>query len=509
MTRHDVVIIGAGPAGMAAAATAAAAGLSVCVLDEQPRAGGQIYRDVERAAGPRGAILGRDYTQGAPLVAGLRAAGITHVPGAVVWAIEPGFRISYTAGGRGVQITADRVFLATGALERPMPLPGWTLPGVMTAGAAQILLKQSGVLARRAVLVGSGPLLYLIAAQMVRAGTPPLALVETQTTGDLIRAARHLGGALRGWRYLRKGAGMLAEIIRARVPRFTGARGIVIEGRDKAETVTFTSAGRSHRIACETVFLHHGVVPNTQAARSLGVTHGWDAAQACFVPAIDGWGQSDVAGVFVVGDGAGIGGAKAAEIAGRLAALKVAQDTGRIAVAERDARAAPLRAALARERAARPFLARAYPPCAGAIAPADATVICRCEEVTAGDIRGHARLGCLGPNQAKAFGRAGMGPCQGRYCGLTVTRLLAEATGQTPDETGYYRIRPPLKPVTLGELAAMETPAPKAAEQRRNGKATGANGSKPANARAGPTAAVASPIPAGRAATRPGRRADP
>jgi hypothetical protein len=115
--------------------------------------------------------------------------------------------------------------------------------------------------------------------------------------------------------------------------------------------------------------------------------------------------------------------------------------------------------------AARPFLDAAYPPFPDAIAPADATVICRCEEVTAGAIRGYARLGCLGPNQTKAFGRAGMGPCQGRYCGLTVTALLAEANGQTPDETGYYRIRPPLKPVTLAELAAMDAGAPGEAEK--------------------------------------------
>jgi bacterioferritin-associated ferredoxin len=112
---------------------------------------------------------------------------------------------------------------------------------------------------------------------------------------------------------------------------------------------------------------------------------------------------------------------------------------------------------LARERAARPFLDRAYPPYAPALLPSDDTIICRCEEVTAGKIRDYARMGCLGPNQAKAFGRAGMGPCQGRYCGLTVTQILADENNQTPDDTGYYRIRPPLKPVTLGELALMDT----------------------------------------------------
>lgn len=462
--KRDLVIIGAGPAGMAAATQAAELGLSVAVLDEQLRAGGQIYRDVDLASKSRGNILGADYTDGARLTEGLRQSGVDHIAGAVVWAIEDDFRISYTCEGRGAQIEADRILFATGALERPMPVPGWTLPGVMTAGAGQILLKQSGVVARDAVLVGSGPLLYLIAAQMIRAGTPPAAMIETQGRGGMLRALRHVGGALRGWPYMVKGLKMLAEIKRAKVPRYTGATEIAIEGEGKAEAVNFTHKSRRQRIGCKTVFLHHGVVPNTQAARSLGIPHNWDAAQGSFVPKLDDWGQSDVAGVFIAGDGAGIGGAKAAEHAGRLAALKVAEDAKRLSTQECNRMAAPRRRALAQELAVRPFLDAAYPPYGAALRPADNTVICRCEEVTAGDIRSYAKLGCLGPNQTKAFGRAGMGPCQGRYCGLTVTALLADANGQSPDQTGYYRIRPPLKPVTLGELAAMNETTQDAAD---------------------------------------------
>lgn len=464
MIRRDLVIIGAGPAGMAAAATAADLGLSVSILDEQPRAGGQIYRDVDRAAELRGDILGKDYAHGATLTAGLRSRAINHLPGAVVWAIEEGFRVSYSIDGEAAQLSASHVILATGALERPMPLPGWTLPGVITAGAGQILLKQSGVLARNAVLVGSGPLLYLIAIQMIRAGTPPAAMIETQGRGDIMRAMRHLGGALRGWPYLLKGMRMLGEIARARVPRFIGAQDIRIEGDSCAEAVAFTSAGRTRRIACDTVFLHHGVVPNTQAARSLGITHAWDDAQNCFAPMLDEWGQSDVEGVFIAGDGAGIRGARAAEHAGGLAALKIAETLGHISGPDCMERAAPLRAALTHECAPRAFLDAAYPPFGEALAPADSTIVCRCEEVTAGAIRRYAGMGCLGPNQAKAFGRAGMGACQGRFCGLTVTALLAEANGRTADETGHFRIRPPLKPVTLGELAAMDEQAQDAAE---------------------------------------------
>ncbi|WP_210421487.1 (2Fe-2S)-binding protein [Hoeflea halophila] len=145
----------------------------------------------------------------------------------------------------------------------------------------------------------------------------------------------------------------------------------------------------------------------------------------------------------------------AAELEGAIAALAIACDLSVITRSTRDRAARRLRRRLRGELAARPFIDRAYPPHAEALAPADETIVCRCEEVTAGAVRGFARLGCLGPNQAKAFGRPGMGPCQGRYCGLTVTELLADANRQTPDAAGYYRIRPLIKPVTLGELAAM------------------------------------------------------
>lgn len=179
--------------------------------------------------------------------------------------------------------------------------------------------------------------------------------------------------------------------------------------------------------------------------------------------------------MFIAGDGAGIGGAKAAALAGKIAALDIACDLDRLTAGDRNAAARPLRRRLVKERAARPFIDSAYPPYAAALAPQDATIVCRCDEVTAGDIRHMAGLGCLGPNQTKAFGRAGMGPCQGRYCGLTVTHLLSEANGLSPDQTGHYRIRPPIKPVTLAEIAAMA--APEAIEKsKRSNVSTQVNG---------------------------------
>ncbi len=455
MHSADLIVIGAGPAGMSAARRAAGCGLSVLLLDEQPAPGGQIYRDVDRASKTRGAILGRDFTDGRTLTQGLSHENITHLRGVVVWQIEDASRVSLTRNGKGERAEGRCILLATGALERPMPVPGWTLPGVMTAGAAQILLKQSGIVCERAVLVGSGPLLYLVATQMVRAGVPPLALVETQTKADLARSMRHLGGALRGWPYLLKGLRMLWELRRAGIARHVGASHIAVEGEQRARGVTFRAGGIEHRIACGTVLLHHGVVPNTQAARSIDIPHRWDDAQCCFAPVCDDWGSTAVSTVFIAGDGAGIGGARAAALAGDLAALEIARDLGRMTEKERDAEARPLRRRFEAERAARPFIDSAFPPYPGALLPADDTIVCRCEEVTAGEIRCTAGLGCLGPNQAKAFVRAGMGPCQGRYCGLSVTRILSDTNGIPPDQTGYYRIRPPLKPVTLGEIAAL------------------------------------------------------
>lgn len=467
MADVDLAIVGAGPAGLAAAATAAEAGLDVALLDEQPQGGGQIFRAVTVGGAARGDILGTDYLEGAKLVSAVAATNVRHITSTTVWELEhgaDGVTLTYSRGGSAAALSARSLILATGALERPVPLPGWTLPGVLTAGAGQILLKVAGVVPARAVLAGTGPLLYLLGAQLVRAGRPPLALVDTGGIADLAAAAPRLPAALRGWRTLTKGLGLLARLRRARLPHYRAARDLVIEGTDRVEAIRFSSGGRTRRLDCDTVLLHQGVVPDTQASRSLGLDHVWDEQQLCFRPVTDAWGESSAAGVFVAGDGAGIAGAAAAEAAGRLAALAAAHRLAAIDRGERDRRAAAPRRKLAAERALRPFLDAAYPPPLAILRPADETIVCRCEEITAGTVRAWARQGAVGPNQLKAFGRCGMGPCQGRYCGLTVTALLAEVHARHPAEIGAFRIRPPLKPVTLGELAALATPAPPVAE---------------------------------------------
>jgi NADPH-dependent 2,4-dienoyl-CoA reductase/sulfur reductase-like enzyme len=459
--QYDLAIIGAGPAGMAAAHEARNLGLKVCVIDEEDGPGGQIYRDVEHVAMKRAHdldVLGPDYKYGFGLVDGLRAAGVTHLNGHTVWQIEAAGTVWCSDGEKAKRIDARRILLATGAMERPVPVPGWTLPGVMTAGAAQILMKSAGMVPSGPIAIcGSGPLLLLIADQLVRAGANIAVICETTTFGDYLRAAPKLPEAMRGFEYLQKGLAMRRRIKAAGVRIVGGISALRIDGSDRAEGVSFKSGGREHSVAASTVLLHQGVVPNTQASRQLRLDHLWHDTQHYWYPKTGAHGATTLENIFIAGDGAGVFGARAAEASGRLSALQIALSLGRIKEADFDLKAPPWQTELKHHRAVRPLLDALFPPPAEILnPPGDETIVCRCEEITAGDIRKAAGLGAPGPNQLKAFLRAGMGPCQGRMCGLTVTEILAAAHGKPPAAIGAYRIRPPMKPLSLAELADMD-----------------------------------------------------
>nr|WP_265644621.1 ABC transporter permease subunit [Verminephrobacter aporrectodeae] len=343
---------------------------------------------------------------------------------------------------------------ATGAMERPSPIAGWTLPGVLNAGAAQIALKSaSAIPCGRVVLAGAGPLL-LVACQLLDAGVSLGGIVETAPTANRWRALRHLPTALRAPAYLAKGVRMLQRVRRSGVPTFSAAASVRVEGDERAQALVFAAGGKEHRLDADVVLLHHGVVPNNQLSRLLRVDHDWDPVQLAWCPRVDAWGETSLAGFRIAGDGAAIAGALAAEPGGALAALGAARALGRLSAPACEARATPVRRALMRQLRIRPFLDALYRPPEWLSTPADETVVCRCEEVTAGRIREMARLGCQGPNQTKFFSRCGMGPCQGRMCGLAVTQILASELGKPPGQVGAYRIRAPLKPVSVSSIAA-------------------------------------------------------
>ena len=448
-----LAIIGAGPAGMAAAVLAAELGLETVLIDEQASPGGQIYKGIKR---PRpNSPLGPDYLAGRSLAAALHASRVEYWPGTTLWHVDPDGALYLESGGRTEMLTARRILLATGALERPVPIPGWTLPGVMGAGAAQILLKSGDLVPEgRAVLAGQGPLLYLLASQLARAGAPPVALFETTPLENYLEAARHLGNVWPGRRLLIKGLGLITAVKRAGIAIRRGVRGLRAIGQRSIERIAWEGG----ELAVDHLFLHEGVIPNVQLSLALQLRHEWDEAQLCWRPALDSWGQTSLPNIAIAGDGGGIAGAEAAVLSGRLAALDAAARLGRIGEAERDRRAAPIRAALDREQALRPFLDRLYRPAASVLVPAEDEVIaCRCEEVSIGRIRRAARLGAQGPNQLKAFTRCGMGPCQGRICGPVVSAVIADVLGKPIAEIGTYRPRAPFKPITVGALADLGT----------------------------------------------------
>ncbi|CAB3808210.1 Hydrogen cyanide synthase subunit HcnB [Paraburkholderia caffeinitolerans] len=462
MTRRqcDLLIVGAGPAGMAAAIAARAAGLAVTVADEGPSPGGQIYRNLAATPTRIAQWLGKDYQAGRPLVDGLLASGVQYLPRSVVWqiAFEPEPVAMLTQGapeGGTLEVGARAVLIATGAQERPWPVRGWTLPGVMGVGAAQTLLKSAGLApGDDTVLAGSGPLLWLFAAQLLNAGRRVRALVDTTPRDAWRRALPHALPALRGADYLFKGWRMLRAVRRAGIPVYSSASGVAIEGNGRAERIRFRDAsGIEHTLESSLVLLHQGVIPSTQLARSLGCTHEWDTHAACWRPQRDSRGRSSVQGVWIAGDGAGIGGAQAAALAGEIAALDIAAALGKLDAPTQAARERPVQRALHRHLAVRPLLDALYTPLATQRIPDNETIVCRCEEITAGEIRELARLGCQGPNQMKAFTRCGMGPCQGRWCGTTVGELIAEVQQRDVADVGHYRIRAPIKPITVGEMA--------------------------------------------------------
>lgn len=453
MDNWDLVVIGAGPAGLAAATTAAQAGLATLLVDENPGPGGQIYRAVGQTPMTDRRVLGEDYWSGARLVDAFKASGAEAMHGATVWSLDPDLVVGISQGGKARLLQAGRVIVATGALERPFPIPGWTLPGVMTVGAGQTLLKASGILpAGKTVIAGLGPLLWLYAAQVLRAGGKIDAILDTTPRANWIAAARHAPAFLLSplWR---KGLALMKEV-KARVPHVANVTSIAAEGDGAVRAVSFkTASGLERRMDVDTLLLHQGVVPNVNLAMAAGVKHVWDERQCCFLPVLGDGFESSVPGIHVAGDGAGIAGAWAAEERGRLAAIASVRALRPDAIVADDQ---AVRQRLARHERGRAFIDTLYqPPAAFRVPETDTTIVCRCEEVTAGDIRKVVALGCEGPNQMKAFLRCGMGPCQGRMCGLTATELIASERGVPAAEVGYYRLRPPVKPIALAELAQL------------------------------------------------------
>ena len=462
---HDLAIVGGGPAGLAALALGADCGLRCLLIEESDRLGGRVLHGLEGTT-----EAGTPHPEagwGRPLLAEARnAPGATILCGHSLVDIAPpesapiGLRL--VRNGELRTRAARRLLLATGSAERAVALPGWTGPGVMTAGGVQTLMKGAMIVPDgEVVLAGTGPLLLLLAAQLHRAGVRIAALLDTTPRRHLLAAAPLLPGALLWGSVTWRGLGLLASLRRARIPTFRAVRDLSVESArtdkscDGVHRVSFSQSGRRRSIDCALLIVHFGVVPDTEAARLAGCRLQWAEELPGWAPVVDRNGNSTRADILIAGDAAGIDGATAACHSGRIAAAEAAVQLGKLSSPRRDALIAADRSRLTRLRRERAFLDRLY----GAAdslrrLPDDSVVICRCEEITAGEIRRLAKAGVDDIGRMKALTRCGMGTCQGRICGTPAAEIIAEATGLAMQRVGYLGVRAPLKPLPIAALAA-------------------------------------------------------
>lgn len=456
-TRPQPLIVGAGPAGIRAAEALVAAGLRPLVVDEAPACGGQIYRQrlVQDGRSTKD-LYGSEAGKAERLHAAFAALDgkIDYWPQALLWNLRDG-TADIAVAGVTRRAAYDGLVLATGATDRVLPIPGWTLPGVFTLGGSQVALKAQGcAIGRRVVFAGSGPLLYLVAWQYMKAGVEVAAVLDAAPSSAKLNLLKALpldpGIVPRGMRFV-------AELRLRGVAIRTGIEGLRIEGEGRVSGVAWREGGRERRLACDGVGYGLALRSETQLADLAGCAFRFNERDRAWLPTRDAAGRASVPGVYLAGDGAGIAGADAAERAGERAALALLEDSG---LAFDKTRASALEAELARIGRLRDVLEAAFPfPAHWARAIDDATTLCRCEEITAGTVREAAsRLDISEINRLKAVSRVGMGRCQGRMCAAASAEVLAAATGKPIAAIGRLRAQAPVKPIPLALQLAAELP---------------------------------------------------
>jgi NADPH-dependent 2,4-dienoyl-CoA reductase/sulfur reductase-like enzyme len=442
------VVIGAGPAGVRAAQTLVAHGLRPCLLDESLRGGGQVYRrqpdNFKRSAK---ALYGFEAGKAQAVHATLDQLQreIDYRPETLVWNAEAR-TLDTLRNGRTAQVPFKHLIVATGATDRILPVPGWTLPGVYSLGAAQIALKFQGcAIGERVVFAGSGPLLYLVAYQYAKAGATVAAVLDSSPFSAQVRAVPALLGQPGT---LGKGLYYRAWLAARGIPVHQNVHLHDIQGERRVSSVSWQQGNQRETLSCDAVAFAHALRSETQLADLLGCEFTWSALNRAWLPSRDAAGRSSVEGIYLAGDGAGIMGADAAEMAGELAALSLLGDIGhRI---DR-ARSIELQRQLEAIQRFRQGLETAFPfPENWAANAPDHLVVCRCEEVTAGDIRQTVAEGHWEINRVKAMCRVGMGRCQGRMCGVAAMEIVAHASGRDIASVGRLRGQAPIKPLPFG-----------------------------------------------------------
>lgn len=460
MPATELAIIGAGPAGLAAAITAARAGVQVTLVDEYLRPGGQYLKGADHSNGSAPVSTTERHAQ--TLLPELAQLDLELRLQTLVWGLEEKRLALYSGSGTGLDwLEAKAIIVAAGAREVAIPFPGWTLPGVMTLGAAQLLAKGHWVLpGKRILLAGSGPLLLPVANELAQRGAEVVAVLEATHLGQWLSPGLAVWG---NWDRLGEGWHYLWGLHQARIPyRFgrTVLRAEGAEGLKKAVVVRVDRegcpvSGTEETYEVDTLCLGFGFVPNVELTQLAGCEHYFDPRRGGWVPTVDERLETTKAGLFAAGETAGVGGAGAAMLDGRVAGLAAAQRLGYLTEGQLAGELAGLAGQRQQLQRFGTMLNTLFAPRPGldAIITAE-TIICRCEEVSAGEVRAAIGDGATNLDALKSWIRVGQGNCQGRTCGPLLARLLRQEAGCSAERAGCFNVRPPLKPVPLGELAS-------------------------------------------------------
>jgi NADPH-dependent 2,4-dienoyl-CoA reductase/sulfur reductase-like enzyme len=462
----ELAVIGAGPGGMEATIHAAGLGVRTALIDQYAQPGGQYYMQNPQAF--RVEYETKTEAAGRELVNQVLRVPSLKIFNCLVWGLfreeNGGWLVALYGQNTPKYIRAKHLILSTGSYDTPVAFPGWTLPGVVTSGGSLTLLKNQRVApGKRAVISGTGPLLFSVAAHLIEAGVEVLAVCEANHI--LPRGIKHAFTMLRQWDRLKEGAKYMSTILRGKTPYKVGWTIVEARGKEAVKQAVIAKTDKSGRPipGTEQVFDVDLVVsgftltPNTGLARMIDCEMTYEAGKGGWIPVRDDDCQSSIPGVYVIGDGAGVGGAENARLEGIIAGASVAKNTGHLSIAREKQIHTEIQPDLHQQQRFGDLLSDLFTPSAGLVTLLkDDTIICRCEEITLAEIKEAIQNGARSIGEVKMLTRTGMGNCQGRMCEHTVAAIMADqlsGEGVTHEAVGYYSIRPPLHPLPQSFLA--------------------------------------------------------